>query len=45
MVHRALAAADRLQEKGISIEVVDPEPWHHWISRPSSTRSGRRASW
>ena len=24
MVHRALAAADRLQEKGISIEVVDP---------------------
>ena len=24
MVHRALAAADKLQEKGISIEVVDP---------------------
>ena len=24
MVHRALAAADQLQEKGISIEVVDP---------------------
>jgi pyruvate dehydrogenase E1 component beta subunit len=24
MVHRALAAADKLQEKGISIEVIDP---------------------
>ena len=24
MVHRALAAADKLQEKGISVEVVDP---------------------
>jgi pyruvate dehydrogenase E1 component beta subunit len=24
MVHRALAAADRLQERGISVEVVDP---------------------
>ena len=24
MVHRALAAADKLQEKGVSIEVVDP---------------------
>ena len=24
MVHRALAAADRLQEKGISLEIIDP---------------------
>ena len=24
MVHQALAAADKLQEKGISIEVIDP---------------------
>jgi len=24
MVHRALAAADKLQEKGISVEVIDP---------------------
>jgi pyruvate/2-oxoglutarate/acetoin dehydrogenase E1 component len=24
MVHRALAAAEKLQEKGISIEVIDP---------------------
>jgi pyruvate/2-oxoglutarate/acetoin dehydrogenase E1 component len=24
MVHRALAAADKLQEKGINVEVVDP---------------------
>ena len=24
MVHRALAAADKLQQKGISIEVIDP---------------------
>ncbi|MFC1950133.1 alpha-ketoacid dehydrogenase subunit beta, partial [Chloroflexota bacterium] len=27
MVHRALAAAEKLQEKGISIEVVDPRTW------------------
>lgn len=27
MVHRALAAADKLQEKGISIEVIDPRTW------------------
>ena len=27
MVQRALAAADRLQEKGISVEVIDPRTW------------------
>jgi pyruvate dehydrogenase E1 component beta subunit len=27
MVHRALAAADRLQERSISVEVIDPRTW------------------
>jgi pyruvate dehydrogenase E1 component beta subunit len=27
MVQRALAAADRLQEKGVSVEVIDPRTW------------------
>jgi pyruvate/2-oxoglutarate/acetoin dehydrogenase E1 component len=27
MVHRALAAAEKLQNKGISIEVIDPRTW------------------
>ncbi len=27
MVHRALKAADKLQEKGISIEIIDPRTW------------------
>jgi pyruvate dehydrogenase E1 component beta subunit len=27
MLHRALAAADKLQEQGISLEVIDPRTW------------------
>ena len=27
MVHRALKAEDKLQEKGISIEIIDPRTW------------------
>ena len=42
MAHRALAAAERLAEEGVSVEVIDPRTVSPLDTRRSSLLSGRR---